>query len=791
MNQHSPGENNNLLTPPLGIQQQVKNSTVHGEIVAVQGNNNVFTFNRTEILQIAVEEIKTRELKKASPYKGLKTFEPKDKDLFFGRDQFLRVLVNELEQTNLILLLGASGSGKSSVVRAGLIPWLSQERGSRLVELVFTPDIDPFISFYTNLPSKYKQAVAQNERKVEADSLTQVVKKLKQPNDYWFIFIDQFEELFTTSDAQKRDQFIAGLVKLSQENLADIKIMATMRADFLDRLSPYRDLVKVTDKHRPLITELQRDELRLAIEQPAGQHGVVFETGLVEEITKDIQGQAGYLPLLQYTLDLLWQEEVKSGSINDRTLNITTYRSLGGVRGALQQRVDQIYDDLPPGEKLATQRIFLKLVGIDERSEPDTEWKPVRRRALRSEFSDEQEKDVLVRLINENLLVSDRLPPSQESTVEITHETLLTSWTNLNIWIKENRDSIALRNRLNDDVARWQASKAEDELWTGSKLELVLELRTDSTFNQVLGGFSPAANQFIDASLGLRERIKQRELRRRTVVVATISAAVLGAVGYGWWNSEKYWQLSLDSWSNWNQVNTSNSSSKLDFLKGAEAQALKDIKAGNVNRSLALYRQIRADSVEFLAKDINDQEALQKLLTVDKQKLPQPLQKLLESKPGMNELLEKSKNAEKLMVKLIWDNRRELLDADLRNERFGEVIRGTRLSDHEKQYTEGALKKTYLILIKKDFGAGADLNGNGRVDRWEEAYQIPCQLLIDLEKLWRSKGCSWYDSPDSPYSPTCRGHGLHQTALVDLIFADLNYRKIATEHIRNCRNQVR
>jgi len=151
-----------------------------------------------------------------------------------------------------------------------------------------------------------------------------VVSRLKQPDDYWLIFIDQFEELFTTSQPEKRDQFIASLVQLSKTKQRSVKIVATMRADFLDHLSPYPQLVKATDKHRPFIAEMQQDELRLAIEQPAAQHGVVFEEGLVEEIIKNVQGQAGYLPLLQYTLNLVWETEVKNHDIGDRTLNINT-----------------------------------------------------------------------------------------------------------------------------------------------------------------------------------------------------------------------------------------------------------------------------------------------------------------------------------------------------------------------------------------------------------------------------------------------------------------------------------
>ena len=486
-------------------------------------------------IYVSVDEIKTREFNQTSPYKGLKKFEPEDKEFFFGRDQFITELANELERTNLLLLLGASGSGKSSVVRAGLLSWLQKERGSRLVNLTFTPDQDPFESLYGSLLRYYKQPEAQVAREGREDTLTQVVTGLRRSDSFWFIFVDQFEELFTTSQGEKRDRFIAGLVQLNtalkllgSTKDCPVKIVATMRADFLDRFSPYPTLVKATDKHRPLIAEMRVDELRQAIEQPAAHHGVVFETGLVEEITKDVQGQAGYLPLLQYTLNLVWETEEKNGRIHDRTLNISTYRGLGGVRGALQKRVNQIYEALPEAERLAAQRIFLKLVEIGGDEESGTEWKPVRRRALRSEFDSELEQRVLVQLIDENLLVSDRPSQAQESTVEIAHEALLTSWETLNTWIKENRQAIGLRNRLNDDVARWQAKKAEDELWTGSKLEQVLELKKNPTFNQVMGGFSSTANQFIDASLGLRDRVRKRQIRQaRTIASVSIGAVIL------------------------------------------------------------------------------------------------------------------------------------------------------------------------------------------------------------------------------------------------------------------------
>ena len=514
-------------------------ATIEGDVIG--GDSNVTTVYHTEIFQISEEKITSRELNKTSPYKGLKPFESRDKELFFGRDHFITTLVDELEQTNLVLLLGSSGSGKSSVVRAGLFPWLEKNYGTGFINLTFTPDADPFDSFYASLRGNYSQAEAKIAREVKAETLIQVVKNLKQADDFWFIFVDQFEELFTTSDENKRHEFINGLMQLSQAKLPKVKIMATMRADFLERLSDYPQLVEATQKHRPMIIEMQPSELRDAIEQPAAHHGVVFEAGLVDTIIAEVQGQAGCLPLLQYTLNLVWEDEVKTAGINDRTLNISTYQTLGGVQGALQKHVNCIYDELSPSEQQATQRIFLKLVGIGENAESGIEWKPVRRRAQLSEFGDD-ERDVLLNLVNENLLVSDAdlsatdskkgfftssKSAKSHSTIEITHEILLTSWDKLHNWISENRRGIALRNRLYEDVKRWEDNrKPEDELWTGSKLEQILELRESENFIQVLGGFNTEANQFIDQSVGLRDR-QLRRARRGAVIGLTLAGLAI------------------------------------------------------------------------------------------------------------------------------------------------------------------------------------------------------------------------------------------------------------------------
>jgi energy-coupling factor transporter ATP-binding protein EcfA2 len=718
MSQSSSDSNQKIEVHESSINHANLGQVTTGDLTQIVGN--IVNFNPTKIIQIAVEEIKTRQFIQTSSYKGLKKFQPEDKDLFFGRDQFLTELANELEQTNLILLLGASGSGKSSVVRAGLIPWLSQKYGSQLVNLTLNPDIDPFESLYGCLLSQYTQTKAQIAREAKTDTLTQVVTSLKQPESYWFIFIDQFEELFTTSEAEKRDRFIKSLVQLAKNKVLRVKIMATMRADFLDKLSPYPAFVKATDKHRPMIAEMQLDELRLAIEQPAAHHGVVFETGLVEEIIKDVQRQAGYLPLLQYTLNLLWETEVKTNSINDRTLNISTYRELGGVRGALQQRVDKIYEDLPAQEKIATQRIFLKLVDIGGDEGSSTEWKAVRRRALRSEFSLE-EQDVLVKLINENLLVSDQKPTSQESTVEITHETLLTSWTSLNIWIRENRNSIALRNRLNDDVAHWQARKVEEELWAGSKLEQVLELRKDSTFNQVLGGFSLAANQFIDACVGLRDRRKKVERIRIGIAITGLISIILGS-GYIYLKNQQQLYL-YDSLSN--VIEPKESAILPDFFIQAnhyKKNAYKYGKQDDVRKAFAYYRTIQSRACSLLLQKANKLE----------EQIDCPPQKISLENEKIQQL---AKESEKFRVEMIHKYLIPELKSQFDKKNFGGFQDGTGPRDGEQQYT-GARRIVYGILTER-LHAGADLNGDGQVNTIEEARLLPCETINEIEELWK------------------------------------------------------
>jgi energy-coupling factor transporter ATP-binding protein EcfA2 len=412
-----------MLDPPnISLSASGDNAKLIGYINRIGVFNQIIHFRDFQQLKDSVQ------LNPTSPYKDLKRFESVDKQLFFGRDRFLQELFQELDRTNLILLLGASGSGKSSVVRAGMIARLADSMGSQFIDLTFTPNQDPFASLSYCLHTRYPKINCQLLLEGNSDTLVRAVKDLKPTDDFWFIFIDQFEELFTLSQPEKCKSFMKSLEQLvkvlDKPSNCKVKIVATMRSDFLDRLSPYPVFIKLTDRHRPIIAEMQSDELKLAIEQPALHHGVAFEQGLVEEIIKAVQGQAGYLPLLQYTLNLLWKIEVDTGSIKDRTLNITNYRELGGVRGALQKHVDIFYQGLSKPEQLVVQQIFLKIIEIGGDQTAETQWKPIRRRANRSEFENPLEQKMVARLIDENLLVSSHENVSIQVTELLTRQRL-------------------------------------------------------------------------------------------------------------------------------------------------------------------------------------------------------------------------------------------------------------------------------------------------------------------------------------------------------------------------------
>jgi WD40 repeat protein/energy-coupling factor transporter ATP-binding protein EcfA2 len=497
---------------------------IGGDAKGILGDVSGGTINQYIITQKTGIEIQNQKLISGSPYLGLSKFEAKDKDKFFGRDQWIIKLTGYLTKADVLLLLGASGSGKSSLIQAGLIPALDNELGAnQLVVLTFVPDVNPFESFYICLvANSYTQTEAKLARLVEKDTLINVVTTLKK-DAQWLIFIDQFEELFTRTPKKERDIFIQSLISLIEAKDNSIKIVFTMRADFLDKLSPYAHLGKIHDNYSLMLTDMDDVELRLAIAEPAARNGVIFEQGLVDTIIADFHQQAGSLPLLQYTLDLLW----KNDEIQDHVLNTKTYQDLGGVTGALQQQANTIYAQFNEQERKIAEQIFLELIELVGKE-------PVNRRVDKTSLEqDVMQKEVLYQLIDNRLLVSKG--EGGMATVEVAHEKLLRCWKVLQGLIREKEEIIVLRNRLYADAKQWDelrqqdTQKAKSELWSGSKLARILEFKN----NDSLPNLDPVARDFINASVTQGERQKNEKIRTAQRIAASSLVALLISTGLG------------------------------------------------------------------------------------------------------------------------------------------------------------------------------------------------------------------------------------------------------------------
>ena len=506
--------------------------------IRLEGQGHSLVIN--QIIQIAASEVKSRPFRAASPYPGLKAFEERDKGVFFGRDATILQLLQAVARHPLVMVSGASGSGKSSVVRAGLLPEL-KKRVQGFRSFTMKPGSDPFASLkwalvHGGLDEKEVEFAATAHAATLAD-----VAALRPPSECWLLLIDQFEELFTSCQRLgTRDAFLAGLLALTAEQEVQFKLVLTMRSDFFDRFDLYPELLGQIRLGLQFVTSPTPEELRQCIEQPAAQHGVVFEDGLVDQILSEIKGSPGTLPLLQYMLDFLWKT---ANPGKDKTLTKSSYVALEGVKGALRQRADEVYarrkkQPRSEEEKQTMRRVFLRLVEVSGQGDSA----PIVSKRIDLALFSESEQAVARDLIEEKLLITNAEKKSgsfKDATVELAHESLLYAWPKLDEWLKEARQVLYIRNRLSHDAVDWrrlrpqdpnQSSRADEELWTGTRLSQALELRARGEFRAVLGGLSTDEEAFLNASDARKaqlEREAEEQLKREREAAERIHQLLL------------------------------------------------------------------------------------------------------------------------------------------------------------------------------------------------------------------------------------------------------------------------
>jgi energy-coupling factor transporter ATP-binding protein EcfA2 len=422
------------------------------------------------------------------PFRGLFPFRREDQEFFFGREALVEKLVRKIKEHRFLAVLGPSGSGKSSLVLAGLIPALD----APLVYL--TPNSDPNAQLEVALRNSRRNSV---------------------------VVVDQLEELFTLcASGELRQLFIDRLLKLSETQ----RVVVTMRADFWGEVAPYPALREAMQNHLELVAPMDATELRRAMDMQASHVGLRFEADLSQGILDDVQGEPGAMPLLQHALLLLWNRR------HGRWLRAEEYRLMGGIRQAIARTADEVYESLTDFERERMRDIFIRLTRLDEHGASTGEQRDTRRRVGMAELvpagSDPAITARLVkRLADARLVVTSVNAATRQEEVEVAHEALIRYWPRLRGWLDEDRLSLRLREGIREAALEWEAGKRDDSLLVhrAGRLEDAVELSKQPRIS-----LNVLEQDYLNACVAMRERERLAvERRRRRILYASIIAAVL------------------------------------------------------------------------------------------------------------------------------------------------------------------------------------------------------------------------------------------------------------------------
>ncbi|WP_443733020.1 nSTAND1 domain-containing NTPase [Streptomyces muensis] len=439
----------------------------------------------------------------ASPYRGLARFEPDHRDLFFGRDRLIGEVRTMVCGHRFAVVFGASGSGKSSLLRAGLIPCLREEIARRdrpAVLRILTPGPRP------------------------ATTHGQLLTPAQEEPESWVV-VDQFEEVFTLcQDRAERTRFI-DLLLTAQEPDSRLRVLIAVRADFYARCTEHRGLAEAVRAAGMPVGPMTAAELREVVTRPAQAVGLLVERELTARIVDDVLDQPGALPMLSHALLETWRRR------RGRLMTLSAYEAAGGVSGAIAATAEQEYAQLSPGQQGRARQLLLRLVepGHDA---PDTR-RPLTRAEL-DEWLDPEARSVVERLARARLLTSD------SDGLQIAHEALISGWPRLRDWIEQNRERLRLQRRLTEATRTWlEHDRDPGSLYRGTRLAQAEELFADDS------SLTASERSFLQTAIEAREAERQtaaRSVRRSRVLVVWLSVMLVVALVAGL----SAWQQALD-----------------------------------------------------------------------------------------------------------------------------------------------------------------------------------------------------------------------------------------------------
>jgi transcriptional regulator with XRE-family HTH domain/tetratricopeptide (TPR) repeat protein len=467
-----------------------------------------------------------------SPYRGLAAFTEADARYFFGRDRVVALLVSKLAHNNLLQISGLSGSGKSSLVSAGLIPELRRSGGWTIISCV--PGRDPFTSLAGGLipvlEPNADDSVAEVQglaRSLEAGQLPSLLQRIAQNAGGALLFIDQFEELFALcNDDVTRTRFLDSLVRaadMPNRSNNRLKIVCAIRSDWAHRVFSSRGFTDVIQDADVKIGPLTEDEIRLAIEQPAALCGARFEPGLVQRLVVDAGAEPGTLPLLQFALAQLWERQTAG------LLTHAAYDEIGRLSGAIANRAEAVFRGLSSTQQEVARGILTSLVHLADDSDAHTRRRlPLADLYSQDRFNTDEARHVLHVLIEARLLTSGLQHDLRQETVELAHEAVIRRWPRFRQWLQEDGELLAWRERLRIILEEWQKSgRDEGFLLRGPLLdEATLWLARRGTHLRA------AERQLIQASYARRQQDRwNRPVRALDMLIDASPSDIHGALG--------------------------------------------------------------------------------------------------------------------------------------------------------------------------------------------------------------------------------------------------------------------
>lgn len=381
------------------------------------------------------------------PYRGLLYFREEDAPFFFGRDRAIDELAAAVRRERFVAVVGASGCGKSSVVRAGLVHRLRQDREATWEAVALFPGEQPLSALAKALIPSLEPEMTETERLAEAKKLGAFLAKGEVPlhdiadrilskqdgTDRLLLVVDQWEELYTLArDEGERRRFIDEILDASARGT--LRVVITLRGDFVGKALAYRPLSDRLQGAQQNLGPMNHVELEQAVTGPATKVSLSLEPGLVNIILRDVAEEPGNLPLLEFVLKRLWEDRERG------MLTHAAYDAMGGLHGALAKRAETIFGQLTPLEQETVRKVFLQMVRPGEGGE-DT-----RRRASAGEIG-EAAWGLVKKLADERLLVTARRP-GEPDTVEVSHEALIYHWVRLRTWVNEDREFLLWRERF-------------------------------------------------------------------------------------------------------------------------------------------------------------------------------------------------------------------------------------------------------------------------------------------------------------------------------------------------------